>query len=49
MRRANENDLPRIIEIYNSTIDSRVATSDTEKVTVESRREWWKIKRYGIG
>jgi phosphinothricin acetyltransferase len=41
MRRANENDLPRIVEIYNSTIDSRVATADTEKVTVESRREWF--------
>ncbi len=41
MRQANENDLPRIVEIYNSTIDSRVATADTEKVTVESRREWF--------
>ena len=41
MRRANENDLPGIVEIYNSTIESRAATADTEKVTVESRREWF--------
>ncbi len=41
MRRANENDMPRIVEIYNSTINSRMATADTEKVTVESRSGWF--------
>ena len=41
MRRANENDMPRIVEIYNSTINSRMTTADTEKVTVESRSGWF--------
>ena len=41
MRQANENDLFRIVEIYNSTISSRVATADTEKVTIESKSEWF--------
>ncbi|MCU7557440.1 GNAT family N-acetyltransferase [Macrococcus capreoli] len=41
MRRATINDLPRIVEIYNSTIESRLVTADTEPVTVESRTEWF--------
>jgi len=41
MRKANEDDMHRIIEIYNATISSRMATGDTEAVTVESRREWF--------
>lgn len=35
-------DLPRIVEIYNSTIPSRVATADLEPVSVESRLEWFR-------
>ncbi len=34
-------DLPRIIDIYNSTIPSRMVTADTHSVTVESRRKWF--------
>ena len=41
MRVANEDDLPRIVEIYNATISSRLATADIEAVTVESRRDWF--------
>jgi L-amino acid N-acyltransferase YncA len=40
-RDANITDLPRIVEIYNSTIASRMVTADTEPVTVESRIEWF--------
>lgn len=41
MRHATLEDLPRIVEIYNSTIESRLVTADTEPVTVESRTEWF--------
>ncbi|WP_414042180.1 GNAT family N-acetyltransferase [Macrococcus animalis] len=41
VRRATKEDLPRIIEIYNSTVKSRLVTADTEPVTVESRTEWF--------
>ncbi len=41
MKQANDNDLFRIVEIYNSTISLRVATADTEKVTIESKSEWF--------
>jgi L-amino acid N-acyltransferase YncA len=34
-------DLPRIVEIYNATIPSRVATADLEPVSIESRLEWF--------
>jgi len=34
-------DLPRITEIYNSTIASRLVTADTELVTVESKKPWF--------
>jgi len=40
MRHATEDDLPRIVEIYNSTIHTRLATADTEEVSVLSKREW---------
>lgn len=39
---ATLDDLPRIIEIYNSTIPSRMVTADTEPITVESRLNWFK-------
>jgi L-amino acid N-acyltransferase YncA len=38
---ATPNDLPLIVEIYNSTIASRMVTADTEPVTVESRIAWF--------
>lgn len=39
---ATLDDLPAIVEIYNSTIASRMVTADTEPVTVESRIAWFK-------
>jgi len=41
-RNATMEDLPRIVEIYNSTIPGRMVTADTEVVSVESRLEWFK-------
>jgi phosphinothricin acetyltransferase len=40
-RDATMDDLPRIVEIYNSTIAGRMVTADTEPVTVESRVKWF--------
>jgi L-amino acid N-acyltransferase YncA len=41
-RDATEKDLPRIVEIYNATIPSRMVTADTEPVSVESRLSWFR-------
>ena len=41
LRAATEADLPAIVEIYNSTIPSRMVTADLEPVTVDSRRPWF--------
>ena len=41
IRDATEIDLPAIVAIYNATIAGRVATADTEPVTVASRRPWF--------
>ncbi len=40
-RDATLHDLERIVEIYNSTISSRMVTGDTEPVSVESRIRWF--------
>ena len=40
-RNATQNDLSRIVEIYNSTIPLRTVTADTETVSVESRQKWF--------
>ncbi len=40
-RTATPSDLPQIVEIYNSTIPSRMVTADVEPVTVESRTRWF--------
>jgi len=40
-RNAALKDLPRIVEIYNSTIASRMVTADTEEVSVEDRLQWF--------
>jgi L-amino acid N-acyltransferase YncA len=40
-RLATPADLPRIVEIYNSTVSSRQVTADLEPVTVESRMQWF--------
>jgi phosphinothricin acetyltransferase len=41
IRDAALSDLPGIVEIYNSTIESRESTADTEPVTVAGRRGWY--------
>lgn len=41
-RNAVAADLPRIVEIYNSTVAGRMVTADTEPVTVASREEWFR-------
>lgn len=40
-RDAKQIDLERIVEIYNSTISSRMVTADTDPVSVESRQAWF--------
>ena len=40
IRDATEDDLAAIVRIYNAAIPGRLATADTEPVSVESRRSW---------
>jgi len=40
-RTALLSDLPLIVDIYNTTIASRMVTADTAPVTVESRENWF--------
>jgi phosphinothricin acetyltransferase len=40
-RDATLDDLPAIVEIYNSTVPSREVTADLEPVSVESRIAWF--------
>jgi phosphinothricin acetyltransferase len=40
-RLARREDLPVIVDIYNSTIASREVTADTEPVSVASRETWF--------
>jgi phosphinothricin acetyltransferase len=40
-RLARRDDLPVIVDIYNSTIASRDVTADTEPVSVASREAWF--------
>ena len=42
IRDAAEEDLPAIVEIYNSTVPSRMVTADPEPVSVESRLAWFR-------
>lgn len=41
IRFAEADDLPAVVKIYNGSIPGRLATADTESVTVESRRAWF--------
>jgi phosphinothricin acetyltransferase len=41
VRDATRDDLPTIVDIYNSTVASRIVTADTEPVSVESRVAWF--------
>jgi L-amino acid N-acyltransferase YncA len=47
IRDAGVADLPRIVAIYNEAIPGRLATADTEPVTVEVRREWFQAHTPG--
>lgn len=40
-RDATLDDLPKIVEIYNSTIASRLVTADLEPVSVDSKLAWF--------
>lgn len=42
IRDAGESDLDSIVRIYNAAIPGRLATADTEPVSVESRRAWFR-------
>ncbi len=42
IRNATEVDLAAIVEIYNSTIPSRMVTADTAPISVESRYTWFR-------
>jgi L-amino acid N-acyltransferase YncA len=42
IRDASEADLPAIIDIYNSTVPSRIVTAELEPVSVESRLPWFR-------
>jgi L-amino acid N-acyltransferase YncA len=41
IRDADFTDMPRIVDIYNSTIAGRMVTADLEPVSVESRTQWY--------
>lgn len=41
VRDALISDLPAIVDIYNSTISSRMVTADIEPVTIESKQLWF--------
>ena len=43
IRDAVDTDLPRIVEIYNAAIPGRLATADTEPVSVKSREPWFRM------
>ncbi|MFC6998470.1 GNAT family N-acetyltransferase [Rufibacter roseus] len=40
-RNAIISDLPKVVEIYNSSVASGMVTADTEPVTVQSRYAWF--------
>lgn len=40
-RNALQTDLVKIVEIYNSTVVSRMITADTNPVSVESKQQWF--------
>ena len=51
IRRAHLKDLEQIVDIYNDSIPSRIATGDLQKITVESRLKWFQerdINHYPI-
>jgi phosphinothricin acetyltransferase len=47
LRDAREDDLDAIVRIYNASIPGRLATADTESVSTESRRAWFRDRDFG--
>jgi len=45
IRTATENDLPRLLEIYNDIIKNTTAVYDYEPHTIEMRKQWWETKQ----
>lgn len=41
LRLATRDDLPTIVDIYNSTVSGRMVTADLEPVSVASREDWF--------
>jgi len=41
IRNADASDLPAIVDIYNAAIPGRLATADTEPVSLASRQSWF--------
>jgi phosphinothricin acetyltransferase len=41
LRNAGVEDLPMIVDIYNSTVQSRMVTADTEPVSLDDRLGWF--------
>src|SRR5207248_10486475 len=51
IRDARETDLETIVRIYNAAIPGRLATADTQPVSTESRRAWFRdrdVARYPL-
>lgn len=48
IRDARESDLPAIVDIYNSTVPSRMVTADTSPVSVEDRTVWFHEHKTGF-
>ena len=46
IRDASEQDLDAIVAIYNAAVPGRLATADTEPVSVESRRPWFRDRAW---
>jgi phosphinothricin acetyltransferase len=40
-RNANIEDLPFIVDVYNSIIPGRMVTADTQPLTIEERKDWF--------
>ena len=45
IRTAREDDLPRLLEIYNDIIINTTAVYDYEPHTIEMRKQWWEAKK----
>ena len=42
IRNAEEQDLARVVEIYNAAVPSKRSTADTEPVSIASKSEWFR-------